>query len=98
MTGVRLLAQLGALRGLSIIDGPLAGLSPLAGLRLDRLFAYRANVTDLSSLVGTLQGQGLAGFPVRDLSVVTTLPAPHHVNLRGTRSLASPTSAPRSRK
>lgn len=86
VTDVRPLAQLGTLSDLSITDGPLADLSPLAGLRLDRLFVYRTNVTDLSPLAGmpALQVLGVAGCPVRDLSVVTTMPALHHVNLRGT--------------
>ncbi|GAA4965834.1 hypothetical protein GCM10023205_32830 [Yinghuangia aomiensis] len=86
VTDVRPLARLGALRDLSVTDGPLADLSPLADLRLDRLFVYRTRVADLDALAGmpTLQVLGLGGCPVRDLSVVTTLPALHHVNLRGT--------------
>lgn len=86
VTDIRSLAQLGALRDLSLTDGPLADLSPLAGLCLDRLFVYRTRVADLSPLAGmpALQVLGLGGCPVRDLAVLPTLPALHHVNLRGT--------------
>lgn len=71
---------------LSICDGPLENLGPLAGLRLRRLFLYRTRVRDLAPLAGmaTLQVLGLAGCPVRDLSVVTTPPELHFVNLRNT--------------
>ncbi|MGI5207442.1 leucine-rich repeat domain-containing protein [Spirillospora sp. CA-108201] len=86
VTDVGPLADLTQLSDLSVCDGPLSDLTPLSGLRLGRLFVYRTRVSDLSPLSGmpTLTVLGLAGCPVRDLTVVTTLPALHFVNLRGT--------------
>jgi hypothetical protein len=86
VTDISPLATATHLRDLSICDGPLENLTPLAGLRLQRLFVYRTQVRDLSPLAGmaTLQVLGLVACPVRDLSVVTTLPALHSVNLNRT--------------
>ncbi|SDJ00897.1 hypothetical protein [Nonomuraea jiangxiensis] len=86
VTDLSPLAAATHLRDLSVCDGPLEDLTPLAGLRLTRLFVYRTRVRDLSPLAGmeTLQVLGLVACPVRDLSVVTTLPALHFVNLRHT--------------
>lgn len=86
VTDIGPVADLTQLADLSVCDGPLSDLTPLSGLRLGRLFVYRTRVSDLSPLAGmpTLMVLGLVGCPVRDLEVVTTLPALHFVNLRRT--------------
>jgi hypothetical protein len=90
VTDVSALSRLTGLDDLSISDGPLSDIAPLADLNLGRLFLYRTRVTDLAPIAGMegLQVLALSGCPVRDISVVATLPHLRHLNLGGRSPIA----------
>ena len=80
------LSGLTGLDDLGVSDAPVADLAPLAGLRLNRLFVYDTQVTEVGGLAGmpTLRVLGLAGCPLRDLTGLDAFPGFMHVNLSRT--------------
>jgi hypothetical protein len=80
------LAHLHNLQDLAICGSSVWDLSPIAGLRLKRLFLTSARVSDLSALAGmeSLSILSLAGCPIRDLKVVADLPGLHYIDVRKT--------------